>query len=397
MKVTSIDIFIMNELGTMKNWKPVFCRINTDEGIYGYGESGVAYKNGPSAAFNMIKELAPLVIGMDPMNNEVIWEKMFKNTFWAQGGGSIVFAAISAIDIALMDIKGKALNVPVYKLMGGKYRDKIRCYASQIQFGWGDPNVTTHGIMKTDEEYVQAALSAVSQGYDAIKMDLLTYYENGEKIKIEDTTGFLTYDLLKLAEGRLSSVREAIGPKVDIIIENHGCTDANTSVQWARIAEKYGILYFEEPVTPLYPEITRRVASKIELPVAAGERIYTRWGYVSFFNNGSLSIIQPDIANCGGLSEAKKICDMAHTYDVSVQGHVCGGPISLAAALQLEAAIPNFFIHEHHVYSTYMFNRKLGKYDYQPVKGCFSVPELPGIGQELSEEAIAMAEKITVY
>ena len=145
------------------------------------------------------------------------------------------------------------------------------------------------------------------------------------------------------------------------------------------------------------PDLFAVIAQNISIPLAAGERIYSRWGYRPFFENRSLSVIQPDLCNCGGLSEGKKICDMAHVYDVGVQIHICGGPISTAAALQLEAVIPNFVIHEHHEAAVLQENIDLCKWDYQPVNGYFEVPERPGIGQELTDKAMAEAvEKITI-
>ena len=135
MKITKVEVFEVQ--ARRPEWRPVLCRIYTDEGIYGDGEAALAYCNGAPAAAGMIKDLASLIIGMDPLDNEVIWDKLYKCTFWGQNGGPVVFAGISAIDIALWDIKGKYFNVPVYKLLGGKRRDYIRTYASQLQFGWG--------------------------------------------------------------------------------------------------------------------------------------------------------------------------------------------------------------------------------------------------------------------
>ncbi|MDR1278876.1 MAG: mandelate racemase/muconate lactonizing enzyme family protein, partial [Treponema sp.] len=167
-------------------------------------------------------------------------------------------------------------------------------------------------------------------------------------------------------------------------------------VQLGRELEKYNIFYYEEPVMPLNAPSMKEVADKVRIPLASGERIYTRWGYRPFYEARSLHVIQPDLCNCGGLSEGKKICDMGHVYDARVQVHVCGGPIATAAALQLEAVIPNFLIHEQHAAALVDENIGLCKYDYQPKNGYFSVPDLPGIGQELSEEAMKTADQITI-
>jgi len=194
---------------------------------------------------------------------------------------------------------------------------------------------------------------------------------------------------------RLAAVREAIGPDVDIIMENHSYIDAQGAVQLGRLAEKYNVMYFEEPTTP-NPKMNKFVADRVRIPIAQGERIYSRWGYAPYFEDGSIQLIQPDMGNCGGMTEAKKICDMAHVYDVGVQMHVCASPLSTAAALQLEAAIPNFMIHEHHVYNRYAYNKAMCIYDYQPVNGKYSIPDKPGLGNELSDFCFKYSVLVTV-
>jgi galactonate dehydratase len=390
MKIKSVDVMELKPRND-KNWRPVVCRVNTDEGIYGYGEAAMAYGVGATAAFGMIRDLAGCIIGMDPLENEVIWDKLYKTTFWGQNGGPVVFSGISAIDIALWDIRGKFFNVPVYKLLGGKRREKLRAYASQLQFRWGDgvnPAFAT-------EDLAAAARHAVSEGYDAIKIDFFTYDRDGRQFSSEDTTRLLKPYYLDLVEERIEAVRKAVGPNVDIIMECHSFTDAQSAIQIGKRAEKYNIFCYEEPTTPS-PKLTKLVSENVNIPIASGERIYTRWGYAPYFENGSLAMIQPDLGTSGGITEGKKICDMAYTYDVSVQVHVCASPLSVAAALQLEAVIPNFCIHEHHVINRASYNRELCIHDYQPVNGTMTVPELPGIGNELSEYALRTAEKVTV-
>lgn len=390
MKIKSVDVMELKPRKD-KNWRPIVCRVNTDEGIHGYGEAALAYGIGASAAFGMIRDLSGCIIGMDPLDNEVIWEKLYKTTFWGQNGGPVVFSGISAIDIALWDIKGKFFNVPVYRLLGGKKREKLRCYASQLQFRWGD------GVdpVFAAGDYAAAARHAVSEGYDAIKIDFFTYDRDGRILSSEDTTRLLKPYYLDLVEERIAAVREAIGPSVDIIMECHSFTDARSAIQIGKRAEKYHIFAYEEPTTPS-PQITKLVAESVDIPIASGERIYTRWGYAPYFENGSLALIQPDLGTAGGITEGKKICDMAYTYDVSIQAHVCASPLSVAAALQLEAVIPNFCIHEHHVINKATYNRELCVHDYQPIDGYMTAPELPGIGNELSEYALETADIVTV-
>jgi len=395
MKITSVDIFRVNDgkpsilEGTL--FYPTVVRINTDEGISGFGEVGLAYGNAHHAGFGMVQDFARLVIGMDPMNNEEIWEKIFRKPFWGMGGGTVVFSGISGIDIALWDIKGKALGVPVYQLLGGKTNKKLRAYASQLQFDW---DLKTAALVQP-EEYAEATKKALAQGYDCIKVDPVGFDLQGSWMGWNNY-GILGYDQLKVAVDRVAAMREAGGPKMDIIIELHSLTDTNTAIQLGRELEKFRIFYLEEPVHPLNAQSMKEVAQKVNIPIASGERIYSRWGYRPFLENRSLNVIQPDLGNCGGITEGKKICDMANVYDACVQVHVCGGPIATAAALQLEAVIPNFLIHEQHAIAIHPENIKSCKYDYQPVNGYFQVPDLPGIGQELTEEAMQNSYKVTV-
>lgn len=283
------------------------------------------------------------------------------------------------------------MGVPVYKLLGGKCRKDLRCYASQIQSDWGKDRKA----LSDPKQYTEAALKAVAEGYDAVKVDLFQYDRNGVMWNY-DLCGSLTRDFIDMCLERLTAVREAVGPKVDIIIENHAATDTPTAIQLAKEIERFNIMYYEEPNTPLNAKLAREIKEKVNIPIAGGERVYSRWGYLPLLENRSVDVIQPDLGTCGGLSEAKKICDMAHVYDIAVQGHVCGSPIVMAASLHLEVAIPNFLIHEHHRNSLTDRNIELGVYDYQPVNGRYSVPELPGHGQDISEKAYALADKYVI-
>lgn len=394
MKITSVDVIkvLDGKPSVAKTpWNPICVRINTDEGISGFGEAGLCYGNTNHAAFGCCVDFAELIIGMDPMRIEAIWDKLHRTTFWGMGGGGVIFAAMSAIDIACWDIKGKALGVPVYQLLGGKTNDKLRAYASQIQFDWGKE---CHNLARP-EEYAEAARKAMAEGYTCVKVDPVGFNTKGEWMKWSNY-GLLEYDQLKVAVDRVAAIREAGGPGLDIIIELHSLTDRNTAIQLGRELEKFRCFYYEEPTQPLNPALFKQIGENVKIPMATGERSYSRWGYRQFFEDNSLGIIQPDICNCGGISEGKKICDMAHVYDVGVQIHICGGPISTAAALQVEAVIPNFVIHEHHEAAVLEENINLCKWDYQPVNGYFKVPERPGIGQELTDETIQRSEVVTV-
>lgn len=388
MKITKVDILQL-DTAENKHWRPILCRIFTDEGVYGDGEAALAYATAAPAAFGMVKDFASLIIGLDPLEHEVIWDKLYKGTFWGQNGGPVVFAGISAIDIALWDIKGKAYGKPVYQLLGGKKREKLRTYASQLQFGWSE----TRGPLYRAEDYGLVAREVVAEGYNAVKVDFFTYDEKGARLTSEKQTRLLSSHYLNLVEERVAATREAVGPDVDIIVENHSNTDALSAIQIGRRIEKYNIFYYEEPTTP-NPKTFAYISSKLDLPLASGERIYSRWQYAPYFENSSLQVIQPDLGNTGGITEGKKICDAAYVYDISVQLHVCGSPIAIAAALHLETVIPNFLIHEHHFPNG--LNRKLCIHDYQPENSYLTVPELPGLGNEISRYVYANSIRVTV-
>ena len=194
---------------------------------------------------------------------------------------------------------------------------------------------------------------------------------------------------------RVKAVREAIGDDIDIIMESHSYTSASSAIQIMKEVEKYGIFLLEEPCTPT-PDVNKFIRDNIDTPIAQGERIYTRWQYKAYFENHSVQVIQPDLGTNGGITETKKVCDMAHAYDVGVQIHVCSSPLLTSAALNLEATLPNFTIHEHHVYNLYDYNKKLCKYDYQPKNGYFEIPEIIGIGNEWSDFAFENCQLTTV-
>ena len=241
------------------------------------------------------------------------------------------------------------------------------------------------GVPQDEPSDKRSARAAVDEGYDAVKYVFFTFDEaDGHRYSHEDTTRLLPHKYVDMVRRRFAAVREEVGPDVDIIMENHSSVDVQSAVQIGEAVKEYGIYYFEEPRTPA-PWLTKAVHDRLNVPVSQGERVYTRWQYAPYFEDGSVQLIQPDLGTCGGITEVKKVADMAETYDVGVQVHVCSSPLLTAAALQVECVLPNFTIHEHHVYNRFDYNRRLCKYDYQPVDGRFSVPELPGIGNEINE------------
>ena len=392
MKITKIDVMLINPKSEDNPlWRPIGCRIYTDEGIYGDGEVALAFGVASTGAYGTLIDFSKRIIGKDPLEHEVIWEDLHKNTFWGQNGGPVIFGAISAIDVALWDIRAKYFKVPLYKLLGGKMREKLRTYASQLQFGWGEKK---EGLYKT-EDYAEVAKKAVSEGYTAVKFNFFTFDENGERLNYEKMSGLQSVKYLKMIEERVRTVREAVGEDIDIIMENHSCTDVNSAIQLMKKLEKYNIFFLEEPTTPS-ADMSKVIRDNINTPIAQGERIYTRWQYKAYFENNSIQVIQPDLGTNGGITETKKVCDMAHVYDVGVQIHVCSSPLLTAAALNLEIALPNFTIHEHHVYNLHEYNKKLCVYDYQPENGYFKVPERIGIGNGWSEYAFQNCELTTI-
>ena len=389
MKITSVDIFLLRHVGEEFSpfpFRPAVCRVNTDEGICGYGEAGISVGTGENGVAYMLKDLSQLVLGKDPMNNEVIWEDIH-NVLRGHlsGGGVTVYSAMSALDTAMMDIKGKKLGVPIYVLLGGKHRDKLKCYLSQCHLGYLDD----YRLQATIQQLADTCAKIQKDGYPAVKFNAVAFDEQAKPLPREMTTGPLEKTILDLAESRLAAVRERCGDQLGIILENLCGTDVTAAVQLERIARKYGVLMIEVATSNFNPALYGEIARRVETPLATGERFHTRWGFEQLLKQGAISVIQPDITNCGGLSEAKKICDLAHIYDVRVQCHVAGTPIAEAAAIQLEAAIPNFYIHETYHMAAHPDCVSYGKYAYVPENGYLTVPDLPGLGQELSDKAMA--------
>ena len=400
MKITSVECYLGDKgLGGF-----VTVKVNTDEGISGFGEAGLAYGKCSEAAFGQCQDFARMVLGMDPFNTEEIWEHLHRHTFWGMGGGVVVTSAMAAIDTACWDIKGKALNLPVYKLIGGKTNKNLRAYASQLQFGWRTLIEKNDALtlLYDPKDYYDVVKDAMAEGYDAVKIDpVFAPLEERPMAEVMATQGnqirgcYREHDLTRSVE-RIAAAREAGGPDLDIIVEIHSLLDANTAALLGQALEPYRIMYYEEPTMPCNPGVFKHIKERCKLPLATGERSYTRWGFRQFFEDRTLDIIQPDLCNTGGITETKKICDMAQVYDVGVQIHVCGGPIATAAALQVEAAIPNFVIREEHNANLLKIFKESGKYYHAPVNGFYEVPELPGIGQEMSEQAMATARKVVI-
>ena len=285
MKITQVEIFDI-ECPKRPKWRPVFVRIYTDEGIHGVGEAGLAYDWGHSAAAQMIKEISTaLLLGFDPFKTELLWTRMLRESFWGPGGGPVIYAAMSAIDTALWDIKGKALGVPVYQLLGGKTTESLRTYASQLQFDW-DEQVNP---LNDPADYAKAAEKAIKEGYDCVKVNPMFYDQHGKSQF--DLTKIFKQAELKLYRSRVQAIRDAVGPDVDILIECHSMLSPTTAIQFSQVAEEFNCMFYEEPVNYLNPALHQHVANKIRIPTAAGERLYTRNGMRPYLETQSVAVL----------------------------------------------------------------------------------------------------------
>lgn len=375
MKITKVQIYDVDYANDYRTkWNPVIIRILTDEGIYGAGEVALAYGNAAKAAIGMVRDLASgFLIGADPARIEYIWETLFRRSFWGQGGGPVVYGAMSAIDEALWDIKGKTLGVPVYELMGGKLWDKIRLYANDWFFGLASP-----------QEYAEGALKVVADGYDALKFDPFGVPPHGGW---EYPRRSIDAEWAQLGFDRVKAVRDAVGPNIDILIEVHGNLGTTAAIQLGKRFEALNPFFYEEPVDPLNVECMKKVADNVNIPIAGGERIYTRYGFRQFIEKQALDILQPDIGLTGGLSEVKKIASYAETYNLHVQPHNCGGPVSAAVAVQFDACTTNFIIQEWFPYwRDDRLNIVTEPLEPQAKNSYLDIPNKPGLGIELNDD-----------
>lgn len=334
MKITSIDIY----LAKIDGRSPVIVEMHTDEGISGLGEAALAYGSAAGAACAMIGEMAErFAIGRDPFRIEELWAELYDHTFWARGGGPVVFAAISAIEQCLWDIKARALGVPVYELLGGKLREDHRVYANGWSFRATSP-----------KEIAIAAEKAVAAGYDALKMYPLSEVDPNHPNGIFRHVSHRSYDrdIRDHAVAMVRAVRDAVGPKVDLMVDMSAELTADAIIRVGQALEEFDLMFLEEPVEPTNVAALKQVSEKLNITIATGERLYSRYGFRETIASGAADILQPDIGNTGGLWETKKIAAMAEAYSLRIAPHVCAGPVASAVALHLDASIPNFAIQE---------------------------------------------------
>ncbi len=374
MKVSAARIYLVR-IGSLH---PVLVELLTDEGIAGVGEAAVAYGAGGTAAAGMVKDLVEtLVLGRDPFRIEELWTAMYDHSFWAKGGGTIVFAGISAIEQALWDIKGKALGVPVYELLGGRMRDQVRVYAN----GWSYKCVTP-------DDYARAAQQPISEGYTALKCYPLAVPNDNGGIR-HVSRRCVDRAFADLAFEKVKAVRQAFGAEVDIMADLSGGLTTDESIRLCRRLEELELLFVEEPVDPFDVGALKKLSEHVAIPVALGERIYTRYGFRPIVECHAADILQPDIGNTGGIMEAKKIAAMAETYNMRIQPHICASPVSTAAALQLDACIANFMIQELYPYRPAEHFQIVDHAPELDVKhSSMPIPAGPGLGVNLVQERV---------
>jgi galactonate dehydratase len=331
LKVKSANIFVV----PCGNRRGVIVELETDAGISGIGEAGVAYGAGATAAAELVGEMVErFVIGQDAGRIEAIWNKIYDVAFWTKGGGAITFSALSAIEVALWDIKGKDFGAPVYSLLGGAVGDDVAVYANGWWIGCDNP-----------ESYARAARATVARGYSALKLyplgmaDPITIVRHPTRRMIEIADE-------KLVIQRCAAIREAVGPEVQILLDLGGGLSHHQLMRIVRALEPLDIAFIEEPVDPALPNALARVARETTIPVAAGERTYTRYGFARLFDANAISIAQPDVCNTGGLMETKKIAAMAEVHNLRVAPHNYGSPLATVISLQACASISNALILE---------------------------------------------------
>lgn len=362
MKITKLELFKVPP-----RW--LFLKVSTDEGYFGWGEPVVEGRADTVKA--AVRELSSYLIGKDPMRIEDLWQVLYRGGFYR--GGSILTSAISGIEQALWDIKGKYYNLPVYEFLGGACRDKIKVYS------W-------IGGEKPDE-VAQSAKEKQEQGFSAIKMNA-----TGELNYIDDYT-----KVMEVIE-RVATIRETCGENFGIAVDFHGRVHKAMAKLLVQQLDKYHLMFVEEPVLCENYEAFKEIASYTTAPIATGERLYTRWDFKKIFEQGVVNIIQPDLSHAGGILECKKIAAMAEAYDVAVAPHCPLGPIALAACIQLDACTPNAIIQEQSLGIHYNKGNDLLDYledktvfDYQD--GYVSLPVKPGLGITINEELVREVDK----
>ena len=363
MKIKSYELFQVPP-----RW--LFLKIETDEGIIGWGEPVIEGK--AATVKTAVDELMEYLVGKDPMHIEDHWNVMYRAGFYR--GGPILMSAIAGIDQALWDIKGKYYNAPVYQLLGGKARDKMKVYS---WIGGDRP-----------AEVGAAARKMAEQGFLAVKMNAT------EELQYIDS-----YEKIDAAIQRIAAVREAGGAGMGIGIDFHGRVHKPMAKILAKELEPFRPMFIEEPVLPENNEDLREIAQHVAIPIATGERMFSKWQFKTLLKEGYADIIQPDVSHAGGITECKKIISMAEAFDVAAAPHCPLGPIALAACLQVDATCHNAFIQEqslgiHYNQGSDLLDYLADKTVFQYKDGYVEIPSKPGLGIEINETHVRkMAEE----
>jgi len=366
MKITRISTTVVN--AAMRNW--VFVKVETNEdGLIGWGEATLEWKT--RAVTGAVEDLAPLVIGRDPRDIEQAVRIMHKHSFWRMG--PIGASALSGIEVALWDILGKSLGVPVWRLLGGKTREQVPVYT---HLGLGDMRAVYETMQA--EVLVEHALAVIEKGYRALKVVFIPYTHYTAPVRAVDHVAKL-----------MQALREAVGDDIEIMIDYHGRpASVAAALDYIRVLEPGRPLFVEEPVPPGDPLLMKDVTDKSRIAVAAGERLIGRGEFEPLFRLRALHIAQPDIAHTGGLSEARKIAAAAETAGIGIAPHNPLGPIAGVSALHFDIATPNFVIQEEMTGSVPWYHEVVES-PIRMVDSAWQIPEKPGLGVELNESVAA--------
>lgn len=358
---------------------PVIVELTTKDGITGYGEAAVAYGLGANAAAGMLSDLAPMVVGADATYPRNIWQDIYDNSFWTKGGGAIVFAALSAIDQALWDIKAKALGVPVYELFGARFEGSVEVYAN----GWN-----TH--LNDVKSWVSAAERPLADGYRILKCYPLATGEKGAPLRHVQRRRLDT-DAFNRAIDRVKALRKEVGPDIGLMFDLSGGLNNDQLIRFMDVCADLNLIWIEEPLDPFNHQGLRNLAGRWSIPIAAGERVYTRHGFRNLLETNGVDIAMPDVGNCGGIYELVQIAAMAESYNVRTSPHNCASSLCTAASLQALAASAMSMPLEIYPYFS-------DANDYVQVlknpperaiaNGRLAVPASPGLGAEVDLDAI---------
>lgn len=360
---------------------PVILELKTDDGNVGIGEAAVTFGIGGRATAEMMVELCEaLVLGKDADDIEALWSEMYDKSVWARGGGSIVFGAISAVDIALWDLMGKRLGLPVYSLLGGSVRQEASVYAN----GWNYEHLEPDG-------WARAAERPLKDGYDAIKCYPLSIPAPGTKTLKHAERREIGPELLRLARDRVKALRDVVGPEIVIRLDLCCAAGPDDVLKLCSMVESYDIDWLEEPAEPLDVEAHRYISERTSIPLATGERMYSRYGHRNIIESGAVSIIQPDVGTSGGISELKKIAAMADCHSMKFAPHNCASGISTSASMHLAVSTRNFSTLE-----AFPYFRELPGYvevlkdnpEADIKGGRLSVSSAPGLGVELDHRTL---------